>query len=190
MIKAVIFDCFGVLTTDGWKQIREEYFLHDPAKMQHANDIDKAVNAGFMHYDDFIKEIVQMTGLNEDEIRTRMNGTTANKMLFSFINDELKQKYKIGMLSNAADNWLNEMFEPHQVGLFEEVVLSYEVGAAKPDERMYQTVVNRLGVQYDECVFIDDSERYIVAAQDLGMQGIYHTDTNETIQKIKELLSA
>ncbi len=190
MIKAVIFDCFGVLTTDGWKQLREEFFVGNPEKLQHSIDIDKAVNAGFMKYDDFITEISLMCGLSESDVRRRMNGSVPNKQLFEYIRDELKPHYKIGMLSNAAANWLGEMFEPWQVELFDEVVLSYRVGVAKPESLIYQTVVFELSVTYEESVFIDDSERYVVAAEDLGMKGIYHSDTAATIARLEELLRA
>lgn len=190
MIKAVIFDCFGVLTTDGWKQLREEFFASDPEKLQHSIAIDKAVNAGFMNYDDFIVEISQMSGLDESAVRQRMNSAVPNKQLFEYIRDRLKPQYKIGMLSNAAANWLDEMFEPWQVELFDETVLSYRVGAAKPDTLIYQTAISELGVLYEESVFIDDSERYVVAAEDLGMKGIYHTDTATTIARLEELLHA
>jgi epoxide hydrolase-like predicted phosphatase len=189
-MKAIIFDCFGVLTADGWKQLREEFFADDPERMQHSIDIDKAVNAGYMGYDEFIREIAHMTKLREAEVRSRLNGSVPNRMLFDYIRDELKPHYKIGMLSNAADNWLDKLFEPWQVQLFDEVMLSYQVGMVKPDPAMYQMIANRLGVLPADCVFVDDSERYVVAAADLGMQAIYHQDTPATIARIKELLHA
>lgn len=189
-MQAIIFDCFGVLTTDGWKQLREEFFAHNEQMMQRATDMDKAVNAGYMDYDDFIAEISRMSGLEESVVRGRMNGSSPNKLLFEYIRDELKPRYKIGMLSNAADNWLNDMFDDWQVGLFDNVALSYEVGATKPDPRMYQTITNRLGVGFDDSLFIDDSEHYVTAATELGMKGIYHTDTNDTIKRINEIISA
>ena len=190
MIKSIIFDCFGVLTTDGWKQVREEYFANDSALLNHSLDIDKAVNAGMMEYDDFIAEISEMTGLAVDEVRKRLNGSAPNKILFEFIRDELQGKYKIGLLSNAAANWLNDLFEPWQVELFDETVLSYEAGTVKPDPAIYRMITNKLGVMPEECVFIDDSERYCVAAADLGITSIYHQDTNATIAKLKELIGA
>lgn len=190
MIKAVIFDCFGVLTTDGWKQIREEFFADDEDRNRRCSDMDKAVNAGVSDYDEFLEEISDMSGLPVTEVRQRMNGSAPNKRLFDFIHDELEGKVKIGMLSNAAANWLDELFEPWQVKLFDEVVLSYEVGTVKPDPAIYQMIVNRLGVLPEEAIFVDDSERYCVAAQDLGIAAVYHQNTNETIARIKELISA
>ena len=190
MIKAVIFDCFGVLTTDGWKQIREEFFAHDEELMQHALDIDKAVNAGFMRYGEFIGEISKMTGLSSDDVTKRINGNVPNKLLFEYIRDTLKPKYKIGMLSNAAGNWLGELFEPWQEKLFDAIVLSYEIGAVKPESAMYQAAASRLNVLADECLFIDDVELYCDAAERQDMKAIYHEDTRRTIKKFEELLRA
>jgi len=190
MMRAVIFDCFGVLTHDGWKQIREEFFSQDPEKLQHSLDIDKAVNAGFISYDDFISEIAHMSGLSESDVRQRLKGSSPNTQLFEYIRDELRPTYKIGMLSNMAANWLGDMFEPWQVALFDEAVLSYEIGAAKPDAIMYQTIANRLGIMPEEGLFVDDSERYTTAAQDIGMRAIWHQNTKDTITKINEAINA
>lgn len=190
MISAVIFDCFGVLTADGWKHLREELWGNDSKNMNRARDMEKAVNAGLMRYDDFTSEISQMSGLEIAEVLRRINGTSPNKILFDYIRDELKPRVKIGMLSNAAGNWLSTLFESQQVELFDVVVLSYQVGAVKPEPAMYQAIIDRLGVQFEECVFIDDSENYCTAAQDLGMKSIWHQDTHKTIVKIKELIDA
>lgn len=190
MIKAVIFDCFGVLTTDGWKQIREEFFASNDELMTRSLDMDKAVNAGFMDYDEFLKTIAEMTGLPKAEVYRRMNKTVANTALFDFIRNDLKGEYKIGLLSNAAADWLGELFESWQVELFDAKVLSYEAGMVKPDPAIYQMIVGRLGVLPEECLFIDDSERYCTAATDLGIHAIHHRDTNKTISTIRGLLNA
>ncbi len=190
MIKAVIFDCFGVLTTDGWKQIREEFFAHDEALLRRSLDIDKAVNSGFMNYEEFIHEIGGMTGLSKSEVRRRLNGSLPNKPLFNFIRDNLKKNYKIGMVSNAAENWLDQLFEPWQVGLFDATVLSYEAGMVKPDPGIYELALARLGVAPDESIFIDDIERFCSAAEEVGIRSIYHQNTNDTIVKLKELINA
>jgi putative hydrolase of the HAD superfamily len=190
MIRAVIFDCFGVLTNDGWKSIREEFFAHDDELMRTALDLDKAVNAGVMDYAKFVDEVARMSGLAKDEVLRRIDTTVPNTVLFHFIRDELKSKYKIGMLSNASSNMLNELFEPWQVELLDEAVLSYAIGTVKPDPVAYRTVAQRLGVQPAECLFIDDIDRYCDAAEHVGMKAILHTDSHQTVARIKELLSA
>jgi len=56
--------------------------------------------------------------------------------------------------------------------LFYRVFTSYELEAAKPDEDAYQAVCDELSISPEEMVFIDDSELYIGAARNVGMQGI------------------
>lgn len=190
MISAVIFDCFGVLSTGWWEQLCEEFFSHDESLKKRARDINRAVNAGHMSYEEYLDEICRMSGLTMRELKERTSDMSPNRLLFDYIRDELKPKYKIGMLSNAASNWLKDLFEPDQVSLFDAILLSYEVGAVKPDAIMYTTVANRLGVPIDECLFIDDVDTYCQAAKGQGMQAIHHTDTNQTIAEIKEIIGA
>ncbi|MFZ1361274.1 MAG: HAD family phosphatase [Candidatus Saccharimonadales bacterium] len=182
-IKAVIFDCFGVLTTDGWKQIRTDIIQTDEARHA-ARDLDVAVNTGMIGYDEFVAQVAQLAELSVEQTRSQLNSTAANIRLFEYIRDELKPQYKIGLLSNAADNWLGDLFEPWQVRLFDEVVLSYAVGMVKPQPDIYDLMATKLGVLPEECVFIDDIERYITTAVDVGMKGIVFTSTEQAIEAI------
>ena len=134
MIKAVIFDCFGVLTG--------------------------------------------------------IDGSGPNDELFSYIKNGLKPQYKIGLLSNVGRDMLNELFNEEQIAMLDEKVLSYQIGTVKPDPLAYETTALRLGVARDECIFVDDLERFCTAAEEAGMKSIWHTDTRQTIHRIKEIISA
>ncbi len=190
MIKAVIFDCFGVLTTDGWLAFRERYFSNSPDLLEKGIVSNKRVDAGLITYGDFIHEIAQLANVSDQKAVTIIENNSPNDALFDFIRDELKSTYKIGMLSNAGANWLDRLFEPWQAQLFDEVVMSYEVGVVKPDPLMYQTLINRLGLLPEECLYIDDQIRYVEGATKLGMIGIHFNDTTSTIANIEELLHA
>lgn len=189
MIKAVIFDCFGVLTSDGWLALREKY-ITDADKLEQANAANKRVDAGLIGYDDFMAIVAKLAGISTIEARNIIEGNHANLALFDYIRDNLDGKYKIGLLSNAGANWLDRLFTPEQNKLFDEIVLSYEVGVVKPDPLMYQTIANKLGVLPEECVLVDDQERYASAAGDLGMQYIHFTSTKQAIAALQEVLNA
>ena len=94
------------------------------------------------------------------------------------------------MLSNAGVNWLDKMFRKEQIALFDQVVLSYQINAVKPDPVTYETIAAKLDVQSDECLFIDDQPRYVEGAEAVGMVGVHFTDNQSTIASIKEFLSA
>ncbi len=86
----------------------------------------------------------------------------------------LSRKYTIAMLSNTCAPhyayWVKALGE--DMKLFKEVVLSFQIGIAKPDRRIFLEVVKRLGVKPEQCVFIDDVEEYVEAASRVGMHGI------------------
>ncbi len=180
MIKAIIFDCFGVLTTDGWKHLRGQYCATDEMRLK-AHQIDVAVNAGQINYEEFLQEIATLTGRTVDEVRDVLSENVPNTQLFDHITTELKPHYKIGMLSNAADNWLNELFGPEQVAVFDAVTLSYELAATKPDRVMYESIAEKLGVEVGECVFVDDIKTYCDGAESVGMKAIQYS----TFEKLR-----
>lgn len=68
--------------------------------------------------------------------------------------------------------------------LFDEVVLSCEVGCAKPDPRIYQLTLERLGVAPGQALFVDDVSDNVEAAESVGMQGHLHRNTTDTAERI------
>ena len=188
MIKAVIFDCFGVLASDGWLPFKARYFEDDPSLSQQATLLSKEVDAGKANYDDFIRKVAQMAHLSEEQAREQIENNIPDEKLFAYI-QELKHKYQIGLLSNAGDNWLNEIFSPEQVSLFDAVALSYEIGAIKPDIRAYEVIAERLQVQLPECVFMDDQPKYVEGAKRAGMRALLYTNADQLKDDLPVLLA-
>ncbi|MFE9104732.1 HAD family hydrolase [Actinomadura geliboluensis] len=89
---------------------------------------------------------------------------------------------RTALLSNS---WGNEY--PHDLfaDLFDAVVISAEVGMRKPDERIFRHALDLLGLDAADCVFIDDIEHNIRAAEALGIRGILHTDPDTTIAELR-----
>ncbi len=86
----------------------------------------------------------------------------------------LRPPYRIAILSNAditLEDRLRDGLGIHR--LFDTVVSSAAVGMAKPDHRVYRLAAGRLGLPVDECLFIDDAERNVVAAREVGMAAVH-----------------
>jgi 2-haloacid dehalogenase len=88
--------------------------------------------------------------------------------------DELR---RAGVRLFALTNWSAETFpiaRPQFPFLewFEGIVVSGEVRAAKPDQRIFQHLVERFGLEPGSTVFIDDSEANVEAAASLGFRTI------------------
>jgi HAD superfamily hydrolase (TIGR01509 family) len=187
-IQAVIFDCFGVLATDGWLPFKQKYFRRNPALLEQATALNKKVDAGLASYDDFIAEVARMAGISEAITRHDIENNVPNQPLFEYIETELSPLYKIGMLSNAGDNWLHEIFSKKHLTLFDAVALSYQTGFIKPHKRAYEVIAERLNVSLDACVFIDDQQRFCSGARDIGMRAICYKNMSDMKQQLEMLL--
>ncbi len=85
----------------------------------------------------------------------------------------LRPDYKISILSNA-DVSLRRRLED-EIGihhLFDDIVCSAEIGIAKPEPAVFHLACERLGLPPAECVFVDDHEPNVKAAQDVGMPAV------------------
>ncbi len=108
--------------------------------------------------------------------------------LVQFI-QSLRPRYKIGILSNAwsdARYFHNAKFKMNT--WVDAAVYSAEVKLLKPDPRIYQIVLDQLGLPANECVFVDDKPVNIEAAQALGMKGVLCRNTPQTIDEIRAWL--
>jgi epoxide hydrolase-like predicted phosphatase len=94
--------------------------------------------------------------------------------------------YKTAMLSNVNRQFVDSLLsQQEQAELFNAVVISSEVGLAKPNELIYEMTAMKLGVVPEECVMIDDSEANVVGAHQAGMQAILY----ETLEQCRSDLS-
>ncbi len=69
---------------------------------------------------------------------------------------------------------------------FDEVLLSHELNVWKPDTAAYKLLADRLGVEFDELIYIDDSRMNVDAACDLGIRGIYFESYERLLYRLQE----
>lgn len=75
-------------------------------------------------------------------------------------------------------NWPAEKFPPVRrmhpfFNWFDDIVLSGEVGLVKPDRAIFEVLLQRIGRPAGECIFIDDHDANILAAEEMGFQTIH-----------------
>jgi epoxide hydrolase-like predicted phosphatase len=108
-----------------------------------------------------------------------------NEELVAYIRT-LRPQYKLGLLSNAWGDLRQAMKERfHFDGLFDDLVISAEVGLAKPDPRIFQLAVERLGVQPAEAVFVDDVLANVEAARGVGLQAIHYLNNPQLFNALE-----
>ena len=99
---------------------------------------------------------------------------------------KLKENYKLIILSNTDPihtkyGWEHYEFLQH----FDNLILSHETGAVKPEEKIYRAVEKASGVPAEEHLFIDDIDKYVDAAMNLGWDGIQFTCYSSLLEELK-----
>ncbi len=189
MIKAIIFDCFGVLAEDGWLPFKRKYIGDNEELAGQISDLGKQNEFGIISNDEYFKTAAVLLSTEEHLLKDAVGRRVPNPELFDLIQNKLKPKYKIGLLSNANYDVVQDLFTPEQSALFDASVLSFEAQLVKPDPRMYKLITERLHVEPADCVFIDDLPRYAEAAEDVGMIGLTYQSPKQLQQDLLQLLS-
>jgi putative hydrolase of the HAD superfamily len=96
----------------------------------------------------------------------------------------IRARATITIVSNAWPDIRTGLADAGLLDLADTVVLSCEVGCAKPDPRIYSIALRGVGADPADALFIDDTPEHVDAARSLRMSGHLHTDTRETIARI------
>ncbi|TCO59544.1 HAD family hydrolase [Actinocrispum wychmicini] len=95
---------------------------------------------------------------------------------------------KTAIVSNTWPHMRTTMANAGLLDMVDAIVLSCEVGFAKPDPRIYTTALQRVSARPADTLFIDDTPGHVATARSLGMTGHVHTNTRDTLTRIQEFL--
>ncbi|MGV9914512.1 HAD-IA family hydrolase [Streptomyces tendae] len=95
---------------------------------------------------------------------------------------------RVGILSNSVgmDPW--NLYAGHEMD-YDAVVISEEHGLRKPDRAAFRLVLDLLGLTAQECVFVDDTERYLPPAAELGFTTVHAKEPDRTVAELEDLFS-
>ena len=152
-------------------------------------NIHRAFERGELPEKEFIK--IMLSGLNnkidkETFCNYYSEVFTVNQNVVSLL-PELKKKYILVLLSNTNSihreySWKNYDF----IKYFDKLILSYEVKALKPEEKIYKAVENYTKKPSNQHLFIDDIQEYAEGAKKIGWDAIHFTSYENLIIEFKE----
>jgi len=193
-VEAFVFDCGGVLLThrdgstyEAWErrlglrsgELRERLWLGELWSLAERGEITEEA---------FWMRFGQMFGLSEHEAHALAedlwNTWVVDGHLLRII-DQLRDRYRIAMLSNATDV-LEEYLEKRYgvADRFEAIVNSSKVGVAKPDPVIYHEMLQRLALEPNQVMFIDDRPENVAAAASLGMHVVWYINAQELERRL------
>lgn len=101
---------------------------------------------------------------------------------------QLKERgVRLLALTNFSAEKLPQMLQRYPFfACFEAMVVSGEVGIAKPDPRIFAHLIAVCGLQPSDCLFIDDVPANVAAAQDAGLHAIRFTTAAALTDSLRE----
>jgi putative hydrolase of the HAD superfamily len=114
-----------------------------------------------------------------------------NERLIEYMRELRGRGYKMAICTNNVREWEARWRSMLPVDeIFDVVVDSAFVGSRKPEPRIYEITLERLGASPDAALFIDDVEVNCEGARQLGLQAIRFRSTDQAIGEIEAALHA
>jgi putative hydrolase of the HAD superfamily len=200
VIRAVLFDFGGVISSSPF-----EAFAHLEAERGLPADFIRTVNATNPDTNAWAKlergevDLETFGSLWSEEARAlghELDGRLVLERLAGEIRPEMvdairscRAKYKTACLTNnftRAEAILSDEVAA-VYNLFDAILESRVLGVRKPDPRFYELACEALGVEPDECVFLDDLGVNLKPARALGMHTIKVGDPDVALSELREL---
>jgi putative hydrolase of the HAD superfamily len=115
-----------------------------------------------------------------------IGGLDANPPMIELLRELRAGGMRMAMLTNNVREWetlWRAMLPVDEI--FEEVVDSAFVGCRKPEARIYELTLERIGMRAEQCVFIDDMAPNVEAARQLGFTAVHFQDNEQAIAEIR-----
>jgi putative hydrolase of the HAD superfamily len=194
--KGLLIDWGGVLTTDLFASFASfcevegleaakvrELFRGDDA----ARELLVEFECGRVDEPEFERRFAPMLGVSEEGLVDRMfAGTAPDARMLGAVKAARDAGVRTGLISNSwgVHRYPQQMMDE----LFDGVVISGLVGIRKPAPEIYAMGAEAIGLAPQECVFVDDLGFNLKPAKELGMATVLHSDSDQTVAQLEELL--
>ena len=196
-IRAVFFDFGGVIMRTEYQSPRQklaERFNMDYDEIDRAvfgSDSARRASIGEIteekHWAEISKRFKQPASEMQAFRDTFFGGDVIDRTLVETIRD-LRGKYHTGLISNAWSGLRAFIIKEKVIDVFDTVVISAEIGVAKPSAGIYELALQQAKVSASEAVFVDDMPANIEACEKVGMKGILFNDPQKSLDHLKLLL--
>lgn len=146
---------------------------------------------GEISEDDYLTEVLETTGweIELEELKKILRDNFHNMVDGTLdIVKELKEKYKILLLTDHIKEWIDYIFSVHDFfNIFDKTFLSYELKGIKRNPDTFKKVLRELDTTAEQVLFIDDSTVNVDTANSLGIKGIVFKDSKQLREDLKRL---
>ncbi|MBN1948406.1 MAG: HAD family phosphatase [Candidatus Cloacimonetes bacterium] len=192
-IRQVIFDLGKVLVDFSFHAFYHKLgYQPGERTLDEANEPIIAFESGKMNRQDFLAELGKIYQFEMSLPEFEYHWCNVFSPIPEMLNlaRAVRNSYEIFIFSNTDELHFPYVWQKYpELHIFgDNLMLSYELGAVKPEESSYLNALQKFGLKADECLFIDDRPVNIEVAEKLGMKGIIHRSYPETCRQLTEIL--
>lgn len=194
--QGLLVDYGGVLTTNLFDSFRSFCELEglEPEMVGRRFREDRECRAlligletGKLPEREFEPQFAALLGVSAPDLIDRLfAGSAPDQPMLDAVLAARRAGIRTGLVSNS---WGTRRYDRIQLAeLFDGVVISGEVGMRKPAPEIYQLGAERIGLEPEQCVFVDDLPFNLAPAEELGMTTLHHTSAEQSVAELEQLL--
>ncbi|REJ70142.1 MAG: HAD family phosphatase [Planctomycetota bacterium] len=152
--------------------------------------VHDAAESGTMSTAEVYEQFCTATGTRPDAAALQRAGNDifhVNVPMLPLLSQLRRSGRRMGVLSNTSEShWKFITDGRYRIlpNYFEIAILSYEVGAMKPDAKIYAAAAEAVGVPPEKIFFMDDREENVVGAREFGLDAVLYTDTPALVAEL------
>lgn len=159
MIKIIAFDLVGVLLGEN-----DLYLDSEESKIERLLGSEK-------NDEELIKASIKATNLSESEVKKIINKIIFNLYDVKIDVRKIKDRYKGAKIFVASNHFstIREFLNENYGDIFDEIIISAEINAYKPNKNFYEFLIKKANVKPEEILFLDDRKENVEAARKCGI---------------------
>ncbi|MEZ5074690.1 MAG: HAD-IA family hydrolase [Solirubrobacterales bacterium] len=194
--RGLLVDFGGVLTTNIWDSFDRfcaveglergavlELFRSDGEALA----LLRALERGAMADAVFERDFGEMLGVEPEGLIERLFGGLAPEpTMIEAVCAARATGIRTGLITNS---WGMGVYDRAPLEIFDATVISGDVGLHKPQAEIYELGAERIGVEPQACVFVDDLQENVAGAAAVGMAAILHREPATTVAELENLFA-
>jgi FMN phosphatase YigB (HAD superfamily) len=163
----------------------------DPVQLQalmKREDLVRKFETGGLNGPQFHAEVCRILGslLPWSEFVAAWNSILGEPLLPEDLVAAVSRRVRPWIISNTNELHFDHMMQNYSFPKhFEGFILSHEAGALKPDPRIFEYALEKMGTRAEEVGFVDDQESNVRAARDLGIDAIQFINIEQFTRELE-----
>lgn len=198
MISTIAFDYNGVIELNAFdvrQKIRDVLGVTQEEWHKVYSSMNHLSNVENMESKDLIVEVSRKLNATSEQIEKikellaeSEKGKTLNLGILEIIKYLKSLDYKIALVSNYTTNLRDKLVKQNIFDLFDEIIISAEVGYQKPNKEIFEVLFDRLNIKGEDVVFIDDTQNSLKYSGEIGYVPVLFTSNEKLKTELEGIL--